>query len=802
MENLKGLILSGGAGTRLRPITHTSAKQLVPVANKPVLFYGIEALVDAGVTEIGIVIAPADRRRDPRGGRRRLRRSARRSPTSRRRSRSASPTPCSPPRSSSATTPSSCTSATTCCATGSPSLVEAFRAQRARRADPAHPGPRPRALRRRRARRRARSSASSRSRRTRPRTSRWSASTCSRRRSSTAAQAIEPSPRGELEITDTIQHLIDTGAHRSSSTASRAGGRTPASSPTCSRPTASSSRTSSRGIDGELIDSKVEGRVVIEPGRARRAQHGPRPRGDRRRQHASPTPTSAPTPRSAPTARSSRSEVEHSILLAGAERPATCPRGWRPACSAATCGSPRADGLPKTLRMMVGRRLGADAAVRVLVAGSRGHARPRGDRRLRAARPRGRARPPATSSTSPTRARSTPRSSGFAPEAVINCAAWSDVDGAEDDERGAMRDQRHRRGAARGRRRAGRRQRPLPLQRLRLRRHEAHARTSRTTCPTPIGAYGRSKLGGEVSVAAANPRHFIVRSSWLYGARRQELRRDDAADRRAEQREVLVVSDQRGCPTSLRRPRRGDGRADRDRGVRHPPHRRRRRVHLVRLRPGDLRPGRHGDPRDVGDHRDDGPQGAAPRLLGARLTSATPRSSCRPGRTRCAATSTTASWRSRDEAARHRRRRVHRLHLRPPPPRRATPTTRSSCSTSSPTPAGARTSPAPTERRSSFVEGDIADPDAVARRDRRLRRGRQLRRRVPRRPLDRGSRRLHPDRRLRHLRAARGRPRRRHPPPADLDRRGLRLDRRGLVHREPRRSIPPRRTRRRRPAAT
>src|SRR5690242_11343451 len=53
---MKALILAGGSGTRMRPMTHTSAKQLLPVANKPVIFYILESIATAGIKDVGIVV--------------------------------------------------------------------------------------------------------------------------------------------------------------------------------------------------------------------------------------------------------------------------------------------------------------------------------------------------------------------------------------------------------------------------------------------------------------------------------------------------------------------------------------------------------------------------------------------------------------------------------------------------------------------------------------------------------------------------------------------------------------------------
>jgi len=136
----------------------------------------------------------------------------------------------------------------------------------------------------------------------------------------------------------------------------------------------------------------------------------------------------------------------------------------------------------------------------------------------------------------------------FRPDAVINCAAWSDVDGAEDDERGAMRV--NDTGAALLAAGAAR----IGASVLYPSSDYVFDGTKRTPyleedMPNPISAYGRSKLGGEVSVAAANPKHFIVRSSWLFGVAGKNFV-ETMLRLGSQQDEILVVSDQRGCPTS------------------------------------------------------------------------------------------------------------------------------------------------------------------------------------------------------------------------------------------------------------
>ena len=136
------------------------------------------------------------------------------------------------------------------------------------------------------------------------------------------------------------------------------------------------------------------------------------------------------------------------------------------------------------------------------------------------------------------------------PEAVINCAAWTDVDGAEADERGAMRvnDTGAALLAA-----AAAEQGASVVQVSSDYVFDGQGSTPyvESDLTAAISAYGRSKQAGEVSVAIANRRHFIVRSSWLFGAGGPNFV-ETMLRLAGEQPEVVVVTDQVGCPTYTR----------------------------------------------------------------------------------------------------------------------------------------------------------------------------------------------------------------------------------------------------------
>ena len=215
-------------------------------------------------------------------------------------------------------------------------------------------------------------------------------------------------------------------------------------------------------------------------------------------------------------------------------------------------------------------------------------------------------------------------------------------------------------------------QRPLPLQRLRLRRRPRARRTSSPTCRRAISAYGRSKQAGETSVATANPRHFIVRSSWLFGTRRPELRRDDAAGRRR-----AAGGDRRLRPGRLpdlhAAPRRGAGaarsRATSSASTTSPP---RGRCSWFEFAQEIFDQAGRRLPGDGRDDRDARPPGAAAAATRCSAPSAPTRSRCPDWHAGPAPTYLGGSASARvacDEPPGHRRRRLHRLGLRPPPAR-------------------------------------------------------------------------------------------------------------------------------------
>jgi glucose-1-phosphate thymidylyltransferase len=349
VDPLKGLILSGGAGTRLRPITHTSAKQLVPVANKPVLFYGIEALVEAGITEIGIVIAPetGDAIRDAVGDGSSL-------------GASVTYIPQDAPRGLAHAVltaeefledgPFVMYLGDNLLRDGIVDLVNAFRDGEpdalillTQVPDPGNYGV-------------AELNGDRVVRLVEKPTDPPSDMALVGVYMFTepifeAARAIEPSWRDELEITDAIQQLID-GGRRVESHVVRGWWKDTGQLDDMLEANRLVLEDIEHTVEGELVDTKAEGRLVVEPGARleRSVVRGPAVIGAGARITDSYV---GPYTSIGPDVEISRSEVEHSILLAGAK---LIDVGSR--MEASLLGRNvrlyRGEGLPKTLRMIVG----------------------------------------------------------------------------------------------------------------------------------------------------------------------------------------------------------------------------------------------------------------------------------------------------------------------------------------------------------------------------------------------------------------------------------------------------------------